>query len=58
MGQEQSQLVLFFIAEFYSFAHHVRNDPPIMRSLNKLLIKGGNAWDTGTYTCEIEGDLE
>lgn len=36
----------------------VRNDPRIMRSLEKLLIKGVDVWDTGTYTCEIEGDME
>ena len=29
-----------------------------MRSLDKLLIKGVDVWDTGTYTCEIEGDIE
>jgi len=36
----------------------VRNDPRIERSEEKLLIRRVTVWDTGTYTCEVEADME
>ena len=36
----------------------MRNDPRITRTEYQLAIKEVTVWDTGTYTCEIESDME
>jgi len=36
----------------------VINDPRIIRSEDKLVIRKVNIWDTGTYTCEVETDMD
>ena len=36
----------------------VINDPRIIRSEDRLIIRKVNIWDTGTYTCEIEANMD
>ena len=53
---------LYFSNKVANFLpYQVRNDPRIMRSEDRLVIKRVTVWDTGTsgtYTCEIEADME
>ena len=49
----------FYINGNFSMSYfQVRNDPRILRSKDKLVIRKVNVWDTGTFTCEIEVGME
>ena len=55
-GNTYTHIFYFLVLLFFSF--QIRQDPRIERTESMLHVRGVTVWDTGTYTCEIEADME
>lgn len=50
--------IFYFLFFTLLLTFQIRQDARIERTESMLHVRGVTVWDTGTYTCEIEADME